>query len=132
MAFSEPPERAISFSSDRCYPARLKINPMPDDTRDERRQQPRVPLDARATIALAEERIAASTKDISERGLFFFTDAHIEVGSNIDILLMVPEEAGLPINGMVCCHGRVVRVAPSGGRYGMGMEIDGVEPASLL
>ncbi|MGI9104032.1 MAG: PilZ domain-containing protein [Terriglobales bacterium] len=105
---------------------------MADEPANERRQQPRIPLDARATIARAEQKIAASTKDISERGLFFFSEARIEVGSDIDILLMVPEDIGLPINGMVCCHGRIVRMAPAGEQYGMGMEIDGVEPASLL
>ncbi|MGZ4819312.1 MAG: PilZ domain-containing protein [Terriglobales bacterium] len=105
---------------------------MTETTRNERRCEQRIRFEAPATIAAAEHRIAASTKDISQRGLFCFTDAKVEVGSDIDILLMLPEEVGLPVSGMVCCHGRIVRSKSDGGQYGMAVEIERLEPVPMV
>lgn len=75
----------------------------------ERRSKERIHFEAPATVAVEQHCIAASTKDISDRGVFVFTDARFERGSETDVVLMLPEEVGLPVSGIVCCHGRVVR-----------------------
>lgn len=99
----------------------------------ERRNRERIRFQAPATASSGQHRLAASTKDISDRGLFFFTDASFEVGSEIDLVVMLPEEPRLPVSGMVCCHGRVVRVNPSGGQqYGIGVEIDRLTPVQQV
>ncbi|MBZ5631007.1 MAG: PilZ domain-containing protein [Acidobacteriia bacterium] len=90
----------------------------------ERRGQHRTRFEAPATVTAGKHKIAASTKDISERGLFFFTDARCKVGSEIDIVVRLPEGVGLPLSGMVCCHGRVVRSDSAGGQFGVAMQID--------
>jgi hypothetical protein len=94
----------------------------------ERRRRQRVRFEAPATVAADQHSIAASTKDISERGLFFFADARFEPGSEIDIVVMLPEQMGFPLSGMVCCHGRVVRSNSSGGQSGVAVEIDRLSP----
>jgi hypothetical protein len=90
----------------------------------ERRGQQRICFEAPATVTAGLQSIAASTKDISTRGLFIFTDNRLEIGSEIDIVVTLPEEVGLPLSGMVCCHGRVVRSDFAGGQHGVAVEID--------
>ena len=101
---------------------------MSDAKFKERRERQRISFKAPATVTADQHSIAASTKDISDRGLFFFTDARIEPGSEIDLVLMLPEEVGLPVSGMVCCHGRVVRSDSGGGEYGVAVQIDRFAP----
>jgi Tfp pilus assembly protein PilZ len=99
-----------------------------DSKLKERRNQQRIRFASPATVTAGQHSIAASTKDISDRGLFFFTDARFELGSEIDIVITLPEEVGLPLSGMVCCHGRVVRSDSGGGQYGVAVQIDRFAP----
>jgi PilZ domain len=106
--------------------------PVTDSKSKERRGQQRIRFEAPATIAAGLQSIAASTKDISTRGLFIFTDTRLEIGSEIDIVITLPEEVGLPLCGMVCCHGHVVRSDFAGGQYGFAVEIDRLAPVPLV
>jgi hypothetical protein len=99
-----------------------------DSKSKERRNQRRIRYEAPATVTAGQHSIAASTKDISDRGLFFFTDVRFEPGSEIDMVIMLSEEAGLPLSGMVCCHGRIVRSDSGSGQYGVAVEIDRFAP----
>jgi hypothetical protein len=98
----------------------------------ERRDHQRIRFEAPATVTGGQHRIAASTRDITHRGLFFFTDARFEIGSEIDILITLPEEVGMPVSGMVCCHGRVVRSDSGSGQYGVAVEIDRLLPVPQI
>jgi hypothetical protein len=92
-----------------------------DNKFGERRGEQRISFQSPATFRTDKHTVAASTKDISSRGLFFFTDVKLTEGSEIDIV---------PLSGMVCCHGRVVRVEVSGGQYGIAIIIDRINPAT--
>jgi hypothetical protein len=98
----------------------------------ERRNRQRIRFEGPATVTTGQHSIAASTKDISDRGLFFFTDARFELGSEIDMVIMLPEEVGLPLSGMVCCHGRIVRSDSGSGQYGVAAEIDRFAPVPQI
>ena len=50
------------------------------------------------------------TQDLSSRGVFFFTDAALEVGSEISLTLRMPSEITLGDSMPVRCRGRVLRV----------------------
>jgi hypothetical protein len=102
--------------------------PMTDTKIKERRSKQRIRFEAPASVTAGQHSIAASTRDISDRGLFFFTDTRVEVGSEIDVVLMLREELRLPFNGMVCCHGHVVRSDSGGGQYGIAVQIDRLAP----
>lgn len=90
----------------------------------EKRGQQRVRLEVTASVTAGHHTIAASTKDLSGRGLFFFTDAGLEPGREVEILMVLPDEAGLPLTGLVCCHGCVVRSRFVGGQYGVAVHFD--------
>ena len=89
-----------------------------------RRRHARIPLTVPATIKVGKHAVAASTRDISVGGLFVFTDTPFREGSNIEIVLMLPKELGLPSSDMVCCQGKIVRAEFSAGRCGLAAEIE--------
>ncbi len=64
------------------------------------------------------------TRDFSSGGIYVYSNANLEPGSEVDIIAMLPQD----LTGgaaWVCCHGRVVRVEddPENGR-GIAAEID--------
>ena len=50
------------------------------------------------------------TQDLSSRGVFFFTDAPLTEGCEIEITLRMPSEITLGESMPVRCHGRILRV----------------------
>jgi Tfp pilus assembly protein PilZ len=91
---------------------------------DARRRHERVSVSAPATVTSEGHTVAASMKDVSVGGLFLFTDIPFQAGSEIEVVLMLPRELGLPISEMVCCRGTVVRVEVAAGRCGIAAKID--------
>ena len=77
-----------------------------------------------ATIRAGGHTLAATTRDVSLGGLFIFTDAALREGSEIEIVLMLPKELGLPASEMVCCHGKIVRSETIDGQQGVAVTID--------
>ena len=51
------------------------------------------------------------TQDLSSRGVFFFTDAPLQEGAEIEITLQMPSEITLGESMRVRCRGHVLRVA---------------------
>jgi hypothetical protein len=50
------------------------------------------------------------TQDLSSRGVFFFTDAPLEAGAEIELTLRMPSEITLGEGMPVRCRGRILRV----------------------
>lgn len=92
------------------------------DKRGKRRVRTRM----RATVKLDSHAVAAETRDISTGGCFLYADESFPVGSEIQIVLMLPRELGLVTDRMVCCHATVLRVEePDGqGKKGIAAMID--------
>jgi len=78
------------------------------------------------------------TQDLSSRGVFFFTDAPLSDGAEIELTLRMPSEITLGENMPVRCKGRVLRivrpVAPhsgengnTGSRMGIAVRLEGYE-----
>ncbi|HEX6896953.1 MAG TPA: PilZ domain-containing protein [Terriglobales bacterium] len=53
--------------------------------------------------------LAAQTRDVSARGICFYLEAPLSVGSEIDFTLTLPPEITLTESIRVRCKGRVVR-----------------------
>jgi hypothetical protein len=53
----------------------------------------------------------AFTQDLSSRGVFFFTDAPLTEGSEIELTLRMPSEITLGESMPVRCRGRILRIA---------------------
>ncbi|MGB8060879.1 MAG: PilZ domain-containing protein [Candidatus Sulfotelmatobacter sp.] len=52
----------------------------------------------------------AFTQDLSSRGVFFFTDAPLTEGSEIELTLRMPSEITLGESMPVRCRGRILRI----------------------
>ena len=77
-----------------------------------------------ATIRAGGHTLAATTREVSLGGLFIYTDAALREGSEIDVVLMLPKELGLPASEMVCCHGKIVRSEIVDGQHGVAATIE--------
>jgi len=64
------------------------------------------------------------TRDVSYRGLYFFTQAEPLAGSSIEFVLTLPQQITLAGDVHIRCYGRVLRVEPRGGRCGIAARID--------
>jgi hypothetical protein len=53
---------------------------------------------------------AGFTQDLSSRGVFFFTDAVLEPGAEIELILSMPSQITLAESMRVKCRARVLRV----------------------
>ncbi len=73
------------------------------------------------------------TRDVSYRGLYFFTQADPLAGSAIEFVLTLPQQITLAGDVHIRCYGRVLRVEPQEGRCGVAARIDRHEflPAPL-
>jgi len=79
----------------------------------ERRKLTRLRLEVLLRILLpgAAQAAHAETRNLSARGIFFHTRAHVEPGQNLECVLILPEKLTLASAPMlVGCKGRVVRV----------------------
>ena len=57
-----------------------------------------------------------------------FTELRFELGSELDVVFILPQDIQVPFSGMVCCHGCVVRSDSSGGQYSVAVQIDRFAP----
>ena len=92
----------------------------------EHRGKRRVKSRVRATVKWNSRSVLAETRDISTGGMFLYADGTFEVGSEIQIVLMLPRELGLVMDRMVCCHATVLRIEPANaeGKHGIAAMID--------
>ncbi len=78
------------------------------------------------------------TQDLSSRGVFFFTDAALTEGSEIEITLRMPSEITLGESMPVRCRGRILRIVKSAAKsaadtsqveakIGVAVRLDGYE-----
>jgi len=89
-----------------------------------KRQYKRHKTSVPATIRTGGHTLAATTRDVSLGGLFIFTDAKLRRGADIEVVLMLPQELGLPASEMVCCHGKIVRSETIDGQHGIAASIE--------
>jgi hypothetical protein len=90
----------------------------------EKRSAQRMPMKVPATVRVANggiHDVPSETRDISENGMFLFTDAEVVAGSEIEIVAMLPAEITRSEAAWVCCHARVVRVEEDGEQGGRGI-----------
>jgi hypothetical protein len=93
------------------------------DKRSRKRIAARVP----ATIKHKETALehSAVTRDLSMGGVFLYTDAQIEQGSKLEIVLILPAELGFGEKQWACCEASVIRVEGKSGRQlGVAATID--------
>lgn len=67
-----------------------------------------LPVSLRQTVGSVEG--VGFTQDLSSRGVFFFTDAPLTGGAEIELTLRMPSEITLGESMPVRCRGRILRV----------------------
>ena len=76
------------------------------------------------------------TQDLSSRGVFFFTDAPLTEGAEIELTLRMPSEITLGESMPVRCRGRILRVvrpaansdsSPAEPKIGVAVRLEGYE-----
>lgn len=87
----------------------------------------RVPVSSPVNVKHGDRSVPAVLKDVSLGGAFFFTETALEPGANIQIVLMLPREVGLPDDQIVCCHGKIVRVEQNAGKFGVAAQFERME-----
>jgi len=72
--------------------------------------------------------LAAQTRDVSYRGLYFLAGAKFEIGSAIEFVITLPQQVTQSGDVNIRCQGQIVRVEPTGnGRMGIAAKIDRYE-----
>jgi hypothetical protein len=88
----------------------------------ERRRDRRVATELPVQFELG----AGRTRDLSANGVFFETPHPLSQEQTITFDLLLNEVAG-PASLRAACRGRVVRVIPMGGTYGIAVTLDSFE-----
>ena len=93
--------------------------------KSERRSTQRIErkLPARVRVGAAVPEFSATTRDLSQGGIFLYTGAHVEPGSAVELVLVLPEEITGGEKCWVCCQADVLRVEPNAGQFGVAARI---------
>jgi PilZ domain-containing protein len=76
-----------------------------------------------------ESEVHGCTQDLSARGAFFYTEAPLTEGSEVEVTLLMPAEITLTASMPVRCRGKVLRVARQEGstKIGVAVQLAGYE-----
>jgi len=91
------------------------------ERRSNHRIEKKLPVRVRPGPAAPE--FSATTRDLSKGGIFLYTGAKVEPGSDVELVLVLPEELTGGEKCWVCCQASVVRVEPTGAQFGVAARI---------
>jgi hypothetical protein len=91
----------------------------------DKRTARRFTLQLPVTVKDRQSEAPASTRDISSRGVCFYTETRLETGSEVEFTLTLPPEITMTEAIQVHCKGKVVRVeAVEDGRLAIAAQIN--------
>jgi hypothetical protein len=71
-----------------------------------------------------DREVDASTRDVSYRGLYFLADANFKIGSEIEFVIILPQQVTQSGDVNIRCLGEVVRIEPTeNGKVGIAAKI---------
>jgi hypothetical protein len=92
----------------------------------DRRSSRRIPVRVGVSIRSSQSQPATGyTRDLSTSGVFLYANSEILVGSELEMVLMLPTQLTEGEKRWVCCQASVIRVEPGGedGRFGVAASI---------
>lgn len=100
----------------------------------ERRSARRLPTSAPVNVRHMRRQLMGTARDISPNGMFLISEARIEEGADIELVLRMPAEVQPKGGRWMSCHAKVVRVEDSGreGEYGIAAKILYCESVDVL
>ncbi len=96
------------------------------DPKTDRRSRQRIPARTGVSIRSSQGQPATGiTRDLSISGIFLYADSAILVGSELELVLMLPSQLTDGEKRWVLCQASVVRVEPGGadGDFGVAASI---------
>lgn len=97
------------------------------DRREARRFNMTLPIRVLSRDSDSPE-LKAFTRDVSYRGLYFLSEADFPLGSSIEFVIILPQQAIRSGEVNIRCHGQVVRTEPTqNGKTGVAAKIDRYE-----
>jgi hypothetical protein len=101
------------------------------ERKPERRSGQRIAAQVPVSIKCRQGSVQTTgyTRDLSQSGIFLYTDSHIVEGSELEMVLILPEEVTQGGKRWVCCRALVVRVEDSvdGSDFGLAANIRSME-----
>ena len=92
------------------------------DPKSDRRSRERIPVRLGVSIRSSQGQSATGhTRDLSASGIFLYVDSEILVGSELEMVLMLPPQLTSGEKRWVCCQASVVRVESGEGGGGFGV-----------
>jgi hypothetical protein len=92
------------------------------DRRSRQRIVAQVPVRVRSE---GKAETTAETRDLSNSGVFLYSETRMVEGSRVELVLMLPPDLTSGEKCWVCCHARVLRVEEgAGSRFGVAAEIE--------
>src|SRR5579863_6436352 len=82
------------------------------ESKSERRIRQRVPAEIPVAIHSKDGKVqtTGTSRDLSENGIFFYTETRLTPGSELEMVLVLPSEMTQGERRWVCCQASVVRV----------------------
>jgi len=96
------------------------------EPKSDRRSSRRIPARVGVSIRSSQSQPATGyTRDLSTSGVFLYANSEILVGSELEMVLMLPTQLTEGEKRWVCCQASVIRVEPGGedGRFGVAASI---------
>jgi hypothetical protein len=96
------------------------------DLKSDRRSRQRIPARLGVSIRPSQgQSTTGHTRDVSASGIFLYVASEILVGSELEMVLMLPPELTSGEKRWVCCQASVVRVeaGQEDGRFGVAASI---------
>jgi len=97
----------------------------------ERRSRKRIPIEVPVSIKSGSDTLGGSgyTRDLSQGGIFLYTNSQVAEGSELEIVLVLPAEITQGEKKWVCCQASIVRVEEDtgAGRRGVAADIRRME-----
>jgi PilZ domain len=105
----------------------------PAERRTSRRFPMALPLTLRSHDPSGPAETQAETRDVSFRGLYFWTKEELQAGGAIEFVLTLPKEVTMTRDVNIHCFGRVIRVEPQRQASGVAARIERYEflPSSM-
>jgi len=97
--------------------------------RSERRSGQRVPVESPVTVRKPDgSESQGLTRDLSNNGIFLYSEAGMAEGSKLELVVMLPPGLGLGLGGWALCQASVVRVEQAGSKgVGIAATLDRIE-----
>jgi len=90
----------------------------------ERRSGKRIPTRVPTRVRTAKGADhAARTRDVSANGVFLYTKSRMEMGTDVELVLILPPELTSGEKCWVCCQATIVRVEEEGTEFGVAAQI---------